>query len=182
MKYFYGANRSGPYFEGWYLKHQSREGKCLALIPALHIDARGRSSASLQVITDRGAWWLEYPAGELRADENSFRVRLGQSRFDCRGVRLNIHQEGLSLRGILSYGPFTALRSHIMGPFLLFSGMQCSHTVISMGHSLEGTLELNGEVLTFPAAWGTLRGTGGVPFPAPTFGPSACGAVPGMAA
>lgn len=165
MKYFYGANRSGPYFEGWYLKHQSREGKCLALIPALHIDAGGRSSASLQVITDRGAWWLEYPAGELRADENSFRVRLGQSRFDCRGGRLNIHQEGLSLRGILSYGPFTALRSHIMGPFLLFSGMQCSHTVISMGHSLEGTLELNGEVLDFSGGLGYIEGDRGRSFP-----------------
>lgn len=39
MKYFHGETRSAPYFEGWYLKHQTENGQALALIPAFHIDS-----------------------------------------------------------------------------------------------------------------------------------------------
>ncbi len=56
MKYFHGANRRSTYFEGWYLKHQTKDGNALALIPAVQIDNNGRLSASLQVIANGGAW------------------------------------------------------------------------------------------------------------------------------
>ena len=46
-KYYHGAGRAGPYFEGWYLKCQTKDGRGLALIPALHVDRAGRRSASL---------------------------------------------------------------------------------------------------------------------------------------
>ena len=36
--FFLDANRTGPYFEGWYLKHQTQKGQTLAMIPAFHID------------------------------------------------------------------------------------------------------------------------------------------------
>lgn len=58
-KAFYGARKQGPYFEGWYLKHQTEEGAALALIPALHIDPAGRRSASLQVVAEgRNCCWI----------------------------------------------------------------------------------------------------------------------------
>lgn len=69
VKYYYGAGQQGPYFEGWYLKYQTTNGKGLALIPAFHIDDSGRRSVSLQVIADCGAWWLEYPDSEFHASE-----------------------------------------------------------------------------------------------------------------
>lgn len=165
MKFFYGTRQKGPYFEGWYLKHQSRDGQSLALIPAFHIDGRGRRSASLQVITDSSSWWLEYPDTQFRAAENRFLVQLGPSRFGCRGIWLCIQREDLLLRGILDYGPFTPLRRDIMGPFRLFSGMQCSHSVLSMGHPLEGTLELNGKILDFSGGLGYIEGDRGRSFP-----------------
>ena len=62
-QYFRGATQKAPYFEGWYLKLQTKEGKALALIPALHIGGKGRRSASLQVITESRSWWLAYDCG-----------------------------------------------------------------------------------------------------------------------
>ena len=59
---FHGTKKHGPYFEGWYLKHQAESGTSLALIPALHMDAAGQASTSLQVVTEGKSWWLEYPA------------------------------------------------------------------------------------------------------------------------
>ena len=61
---------------------------------------------------------------------------------------------GLSLHGALQCGPFTPLKSDIMGPFRFLPGMECSHGVISMGHTLEGTLTLNGAVLDFAGGTG----------------------------
>lgn len=165
MKYYHGARRRKTYFEGWYLKHQTRGGKALALIPALHIDAAGRRSASLQVITDRDSWWLDYPAAALEAEEEVFRVRLGESLFDSEGVRLKIEREGLSLHGTLQYGPFTPLRTDIMGPFRFLGGMECAHGVISMGHLLQGTLHCNGEPFCFTGGMGYAETDRGRSFP-----------------
>jgi len=165
MKHFCGGTRPAPYFEGWYLKHQSRNGQALALIPAFHIDSSGCRSASLQVITNSGSWWLEYPQAQFQASPNRFQVRVGQSWFGCHGIKLNVDQNGLLLQGTLNYGPFTAIRSDIMGPFRLFAHMQCSHGVISMRHSLEGALNINGEIIDFSGGAGYIETDRGHSFP-----------------
>ena len=165
MNFFHGTNQTRSYFEGWYLKHQNNAGQVLALIPAFHIDRAGRRTASIQVISNHGTWWLEYPAARFQADQKQFQLQIGGSRFFRQGIDLHIEQNGLSLHGTLSYGPFTALRSDIMGPFRFFAGMQCSHGVISMGHSLQGTLELNGKQIDFSNGIGYLETDRGRSFP-----------------
>lgn len=165
MTFFHGTNRPGPYFEGWYLKYQNPRGQALALIPAFHIDRSGRRSASLQILTERGSWWLEYPAAQFWASSKEFQVRIGRSRFDSRGAFLCVERDGLSLHGALRCGPFAPLRSDIMGPFRFFAGMQCSHGVISMGHSLRGTLTLNGEPIGFSDGIGYIETDRGRSFP-----------------
>ena len=165
MGFFHSTEGTGPYFEGWYFKHQSPQGQALALIPAFHMDGEGRRTASLQVISRDRAWWLEYPASQLQVSRKPFQVRLGQSRFGEEGISLQIQRDGLSLRGTLRYGPLAALRSDIMGPFRFFAGMQCAHGVISMGHSLSGALELNGEPLDFSGRIGYIETDRGRSFP-----------------
>ena len=118
MGFFRNTNRTGPYFEGWYFKHQSPQGQTLALIPAFHMDRKGRRTASLQVISKNQAWWLEYSEAQLKVSRQPFQVHIGQSSFGSQVINLHIQQDGLSLCGTLHYGPFTVLRSDIMGPFL----------------------------------------------------------------
>ncbi len=165
MGFFHSTNGTGPYVVGWSLKHQTLRGQTLALIPAFHIDSGGRRTASLQVISNDRSWWLEYPEEQLQASRQPFQVQIGQSSFGSQGIGLHIRQDGLSLCGTLRYGPFTVLRSDIMGPFRFFAGMQCSHGVISMGHSLRGTLELNGERLDFSDGIGYIEADRGRSFP-----------------
>ena len=165
MGFFHSTNRTGPYFEGWYFKHQNPQGQTLALIPAFHVDKEGCRTASLQVISKDQAWWLEYPASQLHISRQPFQVQIGQSSFGRQGIDLHIQQDNLSLYGSLRYGPFIALRSDIMGPFRFFAGMQCAHGVISMGHSLSRTLELNGECLDFSGGTGYIETDRGRSFP-----------------
>ena len=165
MNFFHGTNGAGPYFEGWYLKHQTPQGQALALIPAFHIDSGGHRTASLQVISSDAAWWLESPESQLQFSRQPFQVQIGPSSFNSQGIVLHIEQDGLSLHGTLRYGPFTVLWSDIMGPFRFFAGMQCSHGVISMGHSLSGTLDLNGERIDFSNGIGYIETDRGRSFP-----------------
>ena len=165
MGFFRGTNRKDPYFEGWYFKHQNPQGQTLALIPAFHIDREGRRTASLQIISRDQAWWLEYPQAQLQVSRQPFQAQVGLSSFGSQGIDLHIQQDGFSLNGALRYGSFTTLRSDIMGPFRFFAGMQCAHGVISMGHSLEGALELNGECLDFSGGTGYIETDRGRSFP-----------------
>ena len=163
MKYYHGAGKQGPYFEGWYCKLQTRGGEALALIPACHADPSGRWSASLQVLAEGRSWWLTYP--ELRAFERMFCVRIGESLFTARRLCLHIAGDGLSLHDTVECGPFTPLRSDIMGPFRFLPGMERAHGVISMGHPLEGCLTLNGKTLDFSVGTGYIETDRGRSFP-----------------
>lgn len=161
----HGERRRGPYFEGWYLKCQTRTGEALALIPALHIDAAGRRSASLQVVTGCRAWQLDFPQEAFEASGDTFCVRLGRSVFSSGGMALDFDASGLVLRGRLDFGPLTPLASDIMGPFRLFSGMECAHGVVSMAHPLSGQVMLNGELLDFDGGIGYIETDRGCSFP-----------------
>lgn len=165
MKYFHGVNQHSRYFEGWYLKHQAKGGNALALIPAFHIDDNGRRSASLQVVTDSEAWWLEYPDTEFQAAERRFQIRVGPCHIHEEGIRIEMEEDGLSLHGSLRYGAFTPLKSDIMGPFRFLAGMECAHGVISMGHALNGQLVLNGETIDFSGGMGYIETDRGRSFP-----------------
>lgn len=163
--FFHGAGRRGPYFEGWYLKYQTADGVAIALIPALHTDASGARSASLQVITRGGAWQLNYPADAFHASRDAFSIRLGGNAFTKHGAVLDIHQCGLDLSGAIEHGPFTPPTSDIMGPFRFLPGMECVHGVLSMGHPLRGQLTLNGAPLRFGGGTGYIETDRGRSFP-----------------
>ena len=90
MHFFRGTNGAGPYFEGWYLKHQTPQGQALALIPAFHIDGVGHRTASLQVISSDAAWWLEYPESQFQFSRQPFQVQIGPSSFNSQGIALHI--------------------------------------------------------------------------------------------
>ncbi len=164
-KYYHPPRQQRSWFEGWYLKFQTADGRALALIPAVHIDQNGRRSASLQIICGEGTWWLDYPADEFLALEKHFYIRLGPNIFSTEGVWLDIDRDQLSLHGRLSFGPFTPLHRDIMGPFRFMPGMECSHGVISLWHSLNGRLSLNGETMDFSGGIAYIETDRGRSFP-----------------
>lgn len=163
--YFHGNGKKGPYFEGWYFKLQTADGRLLALIPALHIDREGRRSVSLQVLSAHGSRWLESPAEEFDAEEDALNIRVGKCVFTERELTLDIDREEVRLSGKLRFGDFRRLKSDIMGPFRVFSDMECAHGVISMGHTLEGRVTLDGEEMDFTGGVGYIETDRGRSFP-----------------
>jgi len=164
MRSFYGAEKRRSYFEGWYFKQQN-DTETVAFIPAWHVDSAGRSSASLQVITGGGSYCADFPARAFEADETRLLVRVGASVFSSRGCKLDLQTEGLSVQGMLRYGPLLSPRGDIMGPLCHVPFLPCRHGVFSLRHTVSGTLTLNGTPIVFDNGTGYLEGDRGRSFP-----------------
>lgn len=162
--YFHGIGRKYPYFEGWYLKHQN-ERNMVALIPAVFADANGKWIGSIQVITEDGAWYLEYPIEECHISRGKFCVRIGNNLFSERGISIDINRDGIKVEGSISYSPFTTPAKDIMGPFRFLPVMECSHGILSMLHLLTGRLTVNGKEADFTRGEGYIETDYGTSFP-----------------
>lgn len=151
------------YFEGWYLKHQSRN-KTIAFIPALHADDKGNWSASIQVITDEGAWYFPFSADSFHVDEKRFFVEVGENQFSNKGIKVHLKNDEISIAGEVNYGCFKKIKGDIMGPFRMVPFMECRHSVLSMYHRTAGTLYINDKKVPMDGS-GYIEGDRGCSFP-----------------
>jgi hypothetical protein len=149
------------YFCGWYIKCQN-DSQTVAFIVAYHITDNVKS-CSLQVITDGGAWNVDYPFADFHMDENG--VTIGPNVFTKTFCRMDIRGNGLTLQGELTFGEFTPIAYDIMGPFKYVPLMQCRHSVFSMGHRVNGMLILNGKEVLFDNGDCYMEGDRGSSFP-----------------
>jgi len=143
------------YFEGWYFKHQ-KEQETLSIIVG-----RADDGAFIQVITQEDSYRVRYPISAYHKEEI---LRLDDSWFGKNHIHLSVHRKELELTGDLHYDNLTPICGNIMGPFR-FLPMQCRHEVISMNHTLRGSIILNGRELDFTGGKGYIEGDAGCSFP-----------------
>lgn len=149
------------YFCGWYYRCQS-ESHTLAIIPSIH-KTRDGDFASIQLITEESSCSVSYPISQCRQIGDD--LWIGQSRFTSEGITLRIQTPELSAHGRLRFGSLTPPRYDIMGPFQYVPFMQCTHSVYSMCHRVDGEVNLNGKPIAFQNADGYTEGDRGRSFP-----------------
>lgn len=138
-----------PQFEGWYFKHQCA-GETVALIPG-----RAACGSFVQVVANDRSWNFAVPSLFVGSD-----IQAGSCLFSRAGVTVDLP----GIHGQIQYGPLTPLRSDIMGPFRHLP-MECRHGVISMQHTLTGTLDLEGRTVDFTGGLGYIEKDCGASFP-----------------
>ncbi|MBW6458275.1 MAG: tocopherol cyclase family protein [FCB group bacterium] len=167
---FQGSLKSKSYFEGWYVK-------CLyddllssvAFIPGISLSHDRH--AFIQVNTSGGATqYLKFPIEDFHYSSNSFDVRVGDNRFNARGIHLSIDRPEISLHGDLSFEdihafPSTLIAPGIMGWFTFVPFMECYHGVVSIRHRIKGNLRLNDHEHTFKNGIGYIEKDWGRSFP-----------------
>ena len=117
-------------FEGWYFKHQKGD-DMVAFIPG-----RAVSGDFIQLISREGA--RQFQVSDLT-------VRNGMIQADrCWFSSQGCHIELPGISGEIVYGPLAPLCSDIMGPFRFFP-MECRHGVLSMAHTLQGSVRMDGQ-------------------------------------
>lgn len=164
MKSVYGDEKYRGYFEGWYLKQQNRA-DTVALIPAFHVDAKGKASASLQVITGTRAYKIDFRRQSFYANRKTFLVYLDKCVFSDRGCNLDVRAGSCVLQGVLRFGRFIHPAYDIMGPFRFVPFMECRHSVFSFHHRVDGELTINGRKFLFENGSGYMEGDRGRSFP-----------------
>jgi len=142
-------------FEGWYYKHQAN-GKSIALIPG-----RGKDHAFVQVITDKQAYNITYPLDEYQKGDT---LHVGDNTFSPAGISVDIRRPELTLIGEIKYQNPVPIQGDIMGPFRFFP-MECRHGIVSMNHTLHGTLTLDGSPYDFTGGKGYIESDSGRSFP-----------------
>ena len=164
------------YFEGWYYKQVTPdENTVISFIPGLSVRG-GKTSPFIQVnLAQRTGetWqqtsdWLNFSL--LDAQDEPFFIQLGGNCFRREGIDIAYQGEKLQVKGRLAFRETVALpRSNwaptIMGPFSCLPGMECIHSVISLSHTIEGSLTVNGSLVDFTRGKGYIEKDWGSSFP-----------------
>jgi hypothetical protein len=169
---YQGRDKRRSYFEGWYLKHVSAD----QLSRLVVISGISRSAEDphtfIQIITGTPAkaYYIRYDIDSFLASEDSFDVTIGNNHFSLDGIHLDIENDELSLSADIHYGDITEidrsfLSPNIMGFFAYFKFLQCFHGVISLNHSLQGAMVLNGITHRFKSGKGYIEKDWGTSFP-----------------
>lgn len=168
---FHGDGVSGGYFEGWYIKLVSADRmQRWAVIPGIFRAEDGSAEAFVQVLdglTGR-SWYHRFEAEQFAASARTFDVSVGPNRFSSTGATLDLPQ----LRGTITYTspldpwPVTVREPGIMGWYGLVPLMECFHGIVSFGHGLSGTLDIEGARRSFDGGRGYIEKDWGKAFPA----------------
>mgnify|MGYP000874960272 CR=1 FL=1 len=164
MKYFHGEHKNRTYFEGWYFKHQNGN-SAIAFIPGYHIRDNGDKSAFIQVILPENSFNFEFPPNQFAAERDRLNIQIADNRFSESGIKINLKNDRISSRGELGYDRLTPLKRDAMGPFSVVPFMQCNHGVVSLSHSISGSLEINGRRTDFSGGGGYIETDWGSSFP-----------------
>lgn len=168
--------RRRRFFEGWYYKQVSPDEKTvLCLIPGVSVSG-GKTSPFIQAILAEktgGDWsqtsdWLN--AEDFVARDEPFALRIGECGFRRDGVALAFAGDKIQVSGELKFHrcvapPSSRWAPTVMGPFGYLPGMECVHSVISLTHEMEGTLQINGRKANFTGGKGYIEKDWGSSFP-----------------
>jgi hypothetical protein len=168
---FQGNLGRSNYFEGWYFKQVSADcSEVISVIPGVSL-ARNRH-AFIQVINgiSGDTHYIEFPLTEFSADKKRLAVNIGPNRFSEDGIELNINRRELQLNGRLGFTgtvpwPRRPWAPGIMGWYSFVPGMECYHGVVSLDHTISGTLEYNGSLLDFHHGRGYIEKDWGTSMP-----------------
>jgi len=171
---YQGAGVTRRYFEGWYFKQVDASGsRAIAVIPGVSYSADGSSShAFVQVVPSGGsALYFSYPIGAFDFDRTGpFEVRIGLNSFSRDGMVLDLADGEHVVRGDVRFGTWTpwpvkALSPGIMGPFRFVPRMQTYHGVLSMDHTVSGSIVLDGQRVDLDGGRGYVEKDWGSSFP-----------------
>ena len=173
-EWYHGHHRKPPYFEGWYFKLVSADGRQrAAIIPGLFkSDDPEQNHAFVQVLdgVTGQVVYHRFPADAFCAAPDRFEVTVGASRFTDRYVALQLSGPEQTLYGEVHFEgvtpwPVRLVSPGIMGPFGWLEKMECNHGVLSLDHGLRGTAVVDGRVVDWTGGRGYIEKDWGAAFP-----------------
>lgn len=175
---FQGGNQSRDYFEGWYYKQVTGDGQTtVSLIPGISLE-RTHPHCFVQVIVAQTAGdgtsslrtgYCRFPISAFSCSDDPFSLLVGGNRFTGKGLSVDLGGT-VTVKGHLAFGELrgietSALHPNIMGFFAYIPAMECYHGIVSMTHTLSGSLEIDGLSISFDGGRGYIEKDWGRSFP-----------------
>ena len=170
---FQGWGKKRKYFEGWYFKViNAAETKAFAFIPGIAMDGAGNKQAFIQVLDGKKktATYHRFMAKEFIPSPGKFLIKIDGNSFSEQQIRLDLPsiKGGLTFSGNIPW-PKPWYSPGIMGPYAFVPFMECYHGIVSMDHSINGQLEIEGERIDFTKGRGYTEKDWGRSFPSAYF-------------
>ena len=163
----WGSRRK--YFEGWYFKVvNASETKAFAFIPGISMDESGKSHAFIQVLDgiEKKSDYHTFSASLFKPSAKEFSLSIGENHFSSSRIVLDLPSVSgtLDFSGMVPW-PSPWYSPGIMGPYTFAPFMECNHGIISMDHSIKGSLTINNEKTDFTGGRGYTEKDWGHSFP-----------------
>jgi len=157
------------YFEGWYFKVvNASETRAFAFIPGIAMDEAGNSHSFVQLLDgkEKKSEYFTFDAGAFKPSDRRFELTLGNNYFSETAMKLDLPavKGSLSFSGTVAW-PDKWYSPGIMGPYTFAPFMECNHGIVSMDHTITGSLFINGEEIDFTGGRGYIEKDWGHSFP-----------------
>lgn len=162
------SNRK-EYFEGYYFRCVSRDGKSFVAIPGIS-SSRGKSKAFIQIIDEENkSSYNVYQREAFEYANNGMLINIGRNSFSKQGIRLKIHENRTVKGKVYFYNikeyPKSVYTPGIMGPYSYVPFLECRHEVIIVACDLKGEIEIDGRIINFDGGKGYVEKDFGTSFP-----------------
>ncbi|WFA10047.1 tocopherol cyclase family protein [Tissierella sp. Yu-01] len=175
---YYGEKKKDNYFEGWYFKHVSSDLKnIISVIPGISKNLNDPHSFIQTIIytENNGKKSLttnyhRFSYKDFKYRKDPFSLQIDRNIFKREVMILDLFGEYYTLQGRVKYTDFTDIKRNIcspnaMGYFAYIPNMECYHDIVSMNHSLKGSLYLNYKLVDFNKGKGYIEKDWGTSFP-----------------
>ena len=163
---YHGAQKAGPFFEGWYFKMISVDGnKRLSIIPGIYTGKEAADShAFIQVMdgVDGSSRYIRYPASDFCFTPKKMDISIASNNFSRDKIVLNIQTKEIDVSGEMLFGelfswPVRFYSPGVMGWYAWVPGMECYHGIASMDHRLDGSIKLDDRLMDFTGGRGYIE-------------------------
>lgn len=169
---FQGNLKKRNYFEGWYFKHvSSKLEEVWSFIPGISLNEKD-PHAFIQVINGitGDTNYITYPVEQFTCDKETLDLVIGTSRFTENHISLHIDSDKIKIKGKISYTnnikyPSSLFSPGIMGWYSFVPFMECKHGIVSVNHTLTGSLTIDNQEILFTGGKGYIEKDWGTSFP-----------------
>lgn len=173
-EYYHQTSNKNNYFEGWYFKQVTKDLKhTIAFIPGVSFN-KGKMHTFIQCLYEDEnkvlkAFYFNYDRS-FTSYEKPFSVEIEDNFFSLSKLKVHMKSDEGLIKGVLEFGPLTPIKTslmtpNIMGFFSYLPFMECKHGVLSMSHSIQGRIEINGKIVDFSDGIGYIEKDWGYSFP-----------------
>lgn len=159
---YHGAKKKNNFFEGWYFKIVDKNSLYkFAFIPGIALGQNSSQNHSFIQIVDgknNSYKYLKFYEKSFKYNNNNFKINIKSNTFSLDKMHLSLNYSinnkakeikgNLNFKNIISW-PYSIINPGSMGFYNYLLFMECYSQVCALNGEIDGSLEIDGEIIDF---------------------------------